>query len=135
MTGQPIKTPTTANYQLTTMKHYKDLLVWQKAIDLVTQVYVATRSFSREELYGLTSQIRRAAVSVPSNIAEGQARLTPGEFRQFIGIAKGSLSELDTQLIIAEKLGYLTVLCPLFEQLAEVGRMLSGLLSSLRTEN
>lgn len=117
------------------MKHYKDLLVWQKAIDLVTQVYVATRSFPREELYGLTSQIRRAAVSVPSNIAEGQARLTPGEFRQFIGIAKGSLSELDTQLIIAEKLGYLTGPCPLFEQLAEVGRMLSGLLSSLRTDN
>jgi len=114
------------------MKHYKDLLVWQKAISLVTQVYVVTRSFPREERYGLTSQIRRAAVSIPSNIAEGQARLTPGEFRQFLGIAKGSLAELDTQLIIAEKLGYLIEAGPLFEQLAEVGRMLSGLLASLR---
>jgi four helix bundle protein len=113
------------------MKHYKDLLVWQKAIALVTQVYIVTRSFPREELYGLTSQICRAAVSVPSNIAEGQARLTPGEFRQFLGIARGSLAELDTQLIIATNLGYLTETGSLFEQLAEVGRMLSGLLASL----
>ena len=117
------------------MKHYKDLLVWQKAIALVTQIYVVTRSFPREELYGLTSQIRRSAISIPSNIAEGQARLTPGEFRHFLGMAKGSLAELDTQLIIAQKLGCLTEADPLFEQLAEVGRMLSGLLSSLRTDN
>jgi four helix bundle protein len=117
------------------MKHYKDLLVWQKAIALVTQVYVVTRSFPREELYGLTSQIRRAAVSVPSNIAEGQARLTLGEFCHFLGIARASLAELDTQLIIATNLGYLTETGSLFEQLAEVGRMLSGLLSSLRTAN
>ncbi len=113
------------------MKHYKDLLVWQKAIALVTQVYVVTRTFPREERYGLTSQIRRAAVSVPSNIAEGQARLTPGEFRQFLGVARGSLAELDTQLIIATNLGYLTEAGSLFEQLGEVGRMLSGLLASL----
>ncbi len=111
--------------------HYKHLLVWQKAIALVTQVYVVTRSFPREELYGLTSQIRRAAVSIPSNIAEGQARLTPGEFRQFLGVARASLAEMDTQLIIAENLGYLTETGPLFEQVAEVGRMISGLLSSL----
>ncbi len=115
--------------------HYRNLLVWQKAIALVTQVYVVTRTFPREELYGLSSQIRRAAVSVPSNIAEGQARLTPGEFRQFLGFARGSLAELDTQLIVAENLGYITNTGPLFEQLAEVGRMLSGLLSSLTTEN
>ncbi len=112
--------------------HYKNLLVWQKAIALVTQVYVVTRLFPREELYGLTSQIRRAAVSVPSNIAEGQARFTPGEFRQFLGIARGSLAELETQLIIAEKLGYLTESGPIFEQLVEIGRMLSGLLASLK---
>jgi four helix bundle protein len=114
------------------MKHYKNLLVWQKAIALVTQIYVVTRTFPREELYGLTSQIRRAAVSIPSNIAEGQSRLTRGEFRQFLGIARGSLAELETQLIISEKLGYLTESNALFEQLAEVGRMLSGLLSSLQ---
>jgi four helix bundle protein len=117
------------------MKHYKDLLVWHKAIALVTQVYVVTRSFPREELYGITSQVRRAAVSVPSNIAEGQARLTPGEFRHFLGVARSSLAELDTQLIIATNLGYLTDADSLFEQLAEVGRMLSGLLSSLKTDN
>jgi four helix bundle protein len=110
---------------------YKNLLVWQEAIALVTQVYVVTRCFPREELYGLTSQIRRSAVSVPSNIAEGQARNSTGEFRQFLGIAKGSLAELDTQLVIAANLGYLAEPCPLFEQLAEVGRMLSGLLASL----
>ena len=103
----------------------------RRQLRLVAQVYVVTRTFPREERYGLTSQIRRAAVSVPSNIAEGQARLTPGEFRQFLGIARGSLAELDTQLIIAEKLGYLTTPCPLFAQLGEVGRMLSGLLASL----
>ena len=113
--------------------HYKDLLVWRKAIDLVTEVYVVTRSFPREELYGLTSQIRRSAVSVPSNIAEGQARLTSGEFRHFLGIARGSLAELDTQLIVSQGLGYLThaEAGPMFERLSEVGRMLSGLLSSL----
>ena len=111
--------------------HYKDLLVWQKAIALVTQVHVVTRTFPREELYGLTSQIRRAAVSVPSNIAEGQARLTPGAFRQFLGTARGSLAELDTQLIVAKNLGYLTEADPLFEQPAEVGRLLSGLLSAI----
>src|SRR5476649_2593013 len=109
------------------MKHYKDLLVWQKAIALVTQVYVVMRGFPREELYGLTSQIRRAAVSVPSNIAEGQGRRTAGEFRQFLGIAKGSLAELDTQLLIAQNLRYLTDPNPVLEQLCEVGRMLSGL--------
>lgn len=109
---------------------YKNLLVWQKAIALVTEVYVVTRSFPREEMYGLASQIRRAAVSVPSNIAEGQARLTPGEFRQFLGMARGSLAELDTQLIIAANLGYLTQTGPIFEQVAEVGRLLSGLLRS-----
>ena len=111
--------------------HYKSLLVWQKAIALVTEVYVVTRSFPRDELYGLTSQIRRAAVSIPSNIAEGQARLTPGEFRQFLGVARASLAEMDTQLIIAENLGYLTETGPLFEQVAEVSRMISGLLSSV----
>jgi four helix bundle protein len=113
--------------------HYKNRLVWQKAIALVTQVYLVTRSFPREELYGLTSQVRRSAVSVPSNIAEGQARFTPGEFRQFLGIARGSLAELETQLIIAENLGYLTESGPLFEQRVEVGRRLSGLLASLRS--
>jgi four helix bundle protein len=111
--------------------HYRNLMVWQKAVALVTQVYAVTKAFPREEVFGLTVQIRRCAVSVPSNIAEGQARLSKGEFRQFLGIAKGSLAELDTQLLIAENLGYLQDAGPLFEQIAEVGRMISGLLSSL----
>ena len=113
--------------------HYKNLLVWQKAIALVTQVYVATKSFPKEELYGLTSQIRRSAVSIPSNIAEGQGRLTSGEFRHFLGLARGSLAELETQLIIATNLGYISDVDVLFIQISEIGRMLSGLLKS--TEN
>jgi four helix bundle protein len=86
---------------------YKALEVWQLAIDLVTKIYAATRQFPREELYGLTGQLRRAAISVPSNIAEGQGRLSPGEFRQFLSNARGSLMEIETQLVIASNLGYL----------------------------
>src|SRR5439155_18249577 len=114
---------------------YRDLLVWQKAIALVTEIYRATRSFPKEEVYGLTSQMRRAAVSIPSNIAEGQARLTKGEFRQFLGQAKGSLAELDTQLVIAQHLGFLADSEPLSGRLSEVGRMLNGLIASLTTDN
>jgi four helix bundle protein len=112
-------------------QHYRDLLVWQKAIALVTDIYRLTREFPKDELYGLTSQIRRAAVSIPSNIAEGQGRLTRGEFRQFLGQARGSYAELDTQLISANNLGYLRDSSDLFGSLSEVGRLLNGLLSSL----
>jgi len=114
-----------------TKQSYRDLRVWQRAIELVTAVYETTRSFPKEEIYGLTSQIRRAAVSIPSNIAEGQARLTRGEFRQSLGHAKGSLAELETQLIIAQNLGFLVSPDGLFQATAEVGRMLNGLLNSL----
>jgi four helix bundle protein len=113
------------------MNTFRELLVWQRAMSLVTDVYRITRSFPKEELYGLTSQIRRAAVSVPSNVAEGQGRLTRGEFRQFIGHAQGSQGELETQLLIAQNLAYLPESGELFEQLSEVRRLLSGLLSSL----
>jgi four helix bundle protein len=89
------------------MSHsYKDLIAWQKAMDLAEEIYRATRTFPREKLYGLTSQLRRSAVSVPSNIAEGQGRLTPGEFKQFLGHARGSLLELETQVQLAGRLGY-----------------------------
>ncbi len=88
-------------------RSYRDLVVWQKARLLATHVYRATENFPRPELYGLTSQSRRAAVSVPSNISEGQGRLPPGEFLHFLGQARGSLLELDTQLAIACDLGYL----------------------------
>src|SRR2546421_9778473 len=116
-------------------QHYKDLIVWQKAMTLVTEVYKATQQFPKDERYGLTNQIRRAAVSVPSNIAEGQGRLSRGEFRQFLGHAKGSLLELETQLLIAQNLGYLNEHQTLFEQLSEVARLLNGLLNSLTTDN
>ena len=82
---------------------YEDLIAWQKAVDLVAEVYRATRSFPKDELYGLTAQLRRAAVSIPSNIAEGQGRLSTGEFKQFLGHARGSLYELNPPLRIAEK--------------------------------
>ena len=112
---------------------YRELIAWQKAMDLAERVYRASRSFPREELYGLTSQLRRSAVSVPSNIAEGQGRLTPGEFKQFLGHARGSLLELETQIQLAGRLGYCspTQLQALLESSAEVGRVLNGLLASL----
>ena len=88
-------------------RSYRELLAWQKAKALAARIYQATEQFPKPETYGLTSQIRRAAVSVPSNIAEGQGRLTPGEFCHFLGQARGSLLELDTQLAIAVDLNYL----------------------------
>ena len=84
---------------------YRDLLVWQKGIDLVRSIYQLTQTFPRDERFGLTSQIRRAAVSVPSNIAEGQARRTTREFIHFVSTAEGSIAEVDTQLVIAIELG------------------------------
>ena len=116
-------------------KDFRDLIVWQKAMEMVTDIYRATQSFPSEERFGLTSQLRRAAVSVPSNIAEGQGRLTKGEFRQFLGNAKGSLAEVETQLMIARNLGYLAAPEPILDQASEVARLLNGLLRSLTTEN
>jgi four helix bundle protein len=85
---------------------YKDLIVWQKAVAMVTDVYRATRTFPKDETFGLSSQLRRSAVSVASNIAEGQGRLSKGEFRQFLGQARGSLIEMETQVLIGAILGY-----------------------------
>jgi four helix bundle protein len=102
---------------------------------LVLEVYRGTQAFPRTETYGLVSQLRRAAVSVPSNIAEGQARLSTGEFRQFLGNARGSLMEVETQILIAQELGYLRQeeSDSLLSIAAEVGRILNGLLNSLPT--
>lgn len=112
---------------------YKDLVVWRKAVDMVTEVYRATKGFPREETYGLSSQLRRAAVSVPSNIAEGQGKLSKKEFRQFLGHARGSLLEMETQIIIARNLGYLeeSTKNDLEERSGEVSRLLHGLMQSL----
>lgn len=108
---------------------YKDLLVWQKGIALVKQAYLVTGKFPADEKFGLVSQMRRAAVSVPSNIAEGQARHMTGEFVQFISHAEGSVAELDTQFIIAIELGYCSVseAQNAFELLMELRRMLNAL--------
>ncbi len=89
------------------MKTLKDLEVWKKGITLVTDIYVLTKNFPKEEVYGLTNQLRRAAVSIPSNIAEGAARQSNKEFIHFLYIALGSFVELDTQLIIAQNLNYI----------------------------
>ena len=85
---------------------YHDLIVWQKAIDLSVGIYELTKEFPKNELYGLTSQMRRTSISVASNIAEGRGRLNAAEFRQFLGLAQGSLFELRTQILIARKLGF-----------------------------
>ena len=115
------------------LKHYQQLIAWQKAIALVTEVYSATKSFPRDEIYGLTSQIRRAAVSVPSNIAEGQGRATRGEFVQFLGYARGSLCEVETQIVIAANLHYIApdIRDMLSDRITELGRILNGLIASL----
>jgi four helix bundle protein len=113
---------------------YKDLIVWQRAVTMVTEVYRATQSFPREETYGLTSQLRRSAVSVASNIAEGQGRISKGEFRQFLGMARGSLIEMETQIVIAGNLGYMKneTADHLTTCSAEVSRLLHGLMQSLQ---
>ena len=113
---------------------YKDLVVWQKSMALVTEVYRISKEFPKEEIFGLMSQTRRAAVSVPSNIAEGHARTSKTEFQYFLSNARGSLAELETQLTIALQLGYIneTAINQLLDQLWEVGRLLNGLLSSLK---
>ncbi len=113
------------------MRGYRDLRAWQQAMELVTEIYKATRAFPKYELYGLVAQLRRAAVSAPSNLAEGHGRNSKNEFRQFIGQARGSLSEVEIQLEIARNLGYLERASAdaLLECADAVGKMLTGLRS------
>ena len=108
---------------------YKDLIVWQKAIELAKAVYKLTTSFPAEEKFGLVSQMRRAAVSIPSNIAEGQARRTTPEFIQFFTHAQGSTAELDTQIILAVELQFCPKksALPMYELTDEIRRMLNAL--------
>lgn len=114
-------------------RSYKDLAAWLRAMDLVTATYRATAGFPKEEQFGLTSQLRRAAVSIPSNIAEGQGRLSEKEFRYFLGQARGSPMEVETQLQIGQNLGYSqpAQTNELLKACAEVGRILNGLLASI----
>ena len=115
------------------VQSFRDLLVWQRSIQLATAIYRLTRDFPREELYGLTSQMTRAAVSIASNIAEGQGRLSTGEFQQFLGMARGSSFELQTQLEIARSLGLGNVKSiDEAEALSlEVTKMINGILKTL----
>jgi four helix bundle protein len=117
------------------VKQYQDLIAWQKAIALVAEIYKASSSFPRDEMYGLTSQLRRAAVSVPRNIAEGQGRASTGEFIQFLCHSRGSLFELETQIIVANNLSYLSNVQRdvLIERVSELGRILNGLITSLQS--
>jgi len=115
-------------------KHH-DLRAWQEAMALVKDVYRITASFPKDELYALTSQMRRAAVSIPSNIAEGAARTGDKEFLQFLSISRGSLSELETQLIIAKELGYMLELNEIMLKMDGLFGLLGGLMKSLRVRN
>jgi len=116
------------------MRSHKDLDAWKKSMDLVDSIYKVTKSFPNEELYSLTNQMRRAAISIPSNVAEGAARGSRNEFIQFPYIALGSLSELETQVIIADRLGYLTGPSRLSESIEVIRKLINGLIYSLKRD-
>jgi len=124
-------------WEMAEIRSYMDLLVWQKGIELVEEVYRTIAAFPPDERYALGAQIRRSAVSVPSNIAEGQARQHTAEFRQFLYVSLGSLAELDTQLIIANKLAYITNESHkiIKDRLIELQKMLSSLIKKLITSH
>jgi len=115
------------------LKTYKELIVWQKSVTIVEHVYTLTKNFPKDEIYGLTSQMRRAAISIPSNIAEGWSRETRGDFAYFLRIARGSSSELETQLEISQRLTLITDTRynEVSELLSEVSRMLNAILRKL----
>ena len=117
-----------------TVKYYQDLLVWQKAMDLAVMIYELTRKLPREERFSLADQMRRASVSIPSNIAEGQQRKTTKEFIQFLFVSKGSLAEIETQLILCMKLSYLNQeqIEPALQLCGDIGRMINALISRLQ---
>jgi len=117
------------------MKDYKELQVWQKAVAFVTETYKTTQGFPGEERFGLTAQIRRAVTSVPANIAEGWGRASTKEYVQFLIVARGSLLELETHLIVARNLGYLNQaqLEAAQSRIEEIGKMLNSLIESLRS--
>ena len=116
-----------------TARNYRDLIVWQNAIKLAKAIYKLNEKFPKQETYALADQIRRAAVSVPSNIAEGQARKLPGDFRRFLHIALGSLAEMDTQLVLAQEFGYLSKddIEGIDEQIQDLRKKLYALFNSL----
>ncbi len=116
---------------------FKDLVAWQKAMDLADAIYEATADYPQREMYRLADQMRRAAVSIPSNVAEGQARFSNRDFRHFLRDARGSLAELETQILISERRHYLTphATAGLVKRVVELGRILNGLISSIKVED
>ena len=122
--------------QRTRIRSYRDLKVWQKSMDLTVRTYELTRTFPSEEKYGLVSQMRRAAASVPANIAEGRARRSTKEFIQMLGIARGSLAELETFVTLSERLGLIRSETSesLLEDCAEINRMMNGLMRALSSK-
>jgi four helix bundle protein len=129
------KSKEVAGGQLTVkLRDYTELVAWQKAMDFVEAVYQVSKAFPKDELFGLTSQVRRAAVFIPSNIAEGLSRRSSREFLQFLSIARGSLSEVETQLIISKRSNYLSPeqLTDLEHKSAELGRVLNGLTNAIQ---
>jgi|SaaInl8_200m_RNA_FD_contig_123_6499_length_1571_multi_3_in_0_out_1_4 four helix bundle protein len=117
---------------LTPIKSFKDLSVWQKSIDFVASVYLLVKQLPKEETYALSDQIRRAVVSIPSNIAEGFGRNSTKEYIQFLYIALGSASEVETQIIIGQRIGYFQNIDKYIEDITEIKKMLNGLISSLK---
>ncbi len=117
------------------LNSYKDLIVWQKAMDLAEEVYLLCKCFPRDEQFAFTNQLRRAVVSVPSNIAEGKGRNSKAEYLHFLSVANGSLSEVDTQLLLAVRIGYLTQIQvkKALELREEVSRMLAALRTKLQS--
>lgn len=118
------------------IKHYKELLVWQKSMDLAVEIYTIVKSLPKEELFGLSDQMRRAVVSVPSNIAEGQQRSSTKDYIRFLHIAKGSLGELETQIMLCARLNYMEKEKTdiLVDRCIEIQRMISGLINSLSSQ-
>jgi four helix bundle protein len=116
------------------MRSYRELIVWQTAMDLAVEIYDVSKAFPREELYGLTSQIRRSAVSIPSNIAEGNARETTRDYLRHLSITRGSLAEMETQTILSNRLGFLPEedAASLLSRADEISRMLRGLQNQLK---
>ncbi|MBE0428223.1 MAG: four helix bundle protein [Nitrospirae bacterium] len=117
------------------MKSHKDLDVWKKSMNLVTEIYRVTKNFPKEETYGLTNQVKRCVVSIPSNIAEGAGRNSKKEFVQFLYVALGSVSELETQLIIALNLAYLRDIKQFLYQIESIKKMLNGLINHLKSKS
>ncbi len=117
------------------IKNYRELIVWQKAMEMVENIYTLTQSLPKDELFSITNQIRRAAISVPSNIAEGYGRQSKKEYLQFLSIANGSVCEIETQLLLCVRIGYLTEenTKETFQLLSEIGKIITTIKQKLKT--